>query len=224
MRYAVVGASQGTGLIITNELAAKGHYVRAISRTPPAASECIDPVSADVEQPESLQKALDGDFDAVFFTVDKTGGIGGHALFGNKEEIRAVTYHGCVNTIEAVKRLPSKPKFVLLSVLGHDKKAFLCSVLNTIKPGLRANVADREQALLSSGLPYVVLRAPKLDDEAGGKVGTSAVEAHQKLTGKMGISRADLALAMIKAADNAPANSIWDVMADDDGPVPDWLK
>lgn len=224
MRYAVVGASQGVGKLIVERLAAAGHDVRAISRNPPRSSPHVEPCKADVTDPRSISNALNASFDAVFFTVDITGGIGGHALFGSKTAIREVTYQGCVNAIEAARKAPTSPRFILLSVLGHDRGGAIWWMLNTVKPGTRQNIIDRERVLIASGLPYVVTRAPKLTDGDPDIVGTAATPARHKLVGGMSIARADLAMAMIRAADHAPANSIWDVYADADGPVAPWLQ
>ena len=223
-RYAVVGSSHGTGLAITNRLASEGVSVRAISRSPPAASEFVEPFAADVTLPATLTRALDGPFDAIFFTVDATGGMGNHMLFGSREKIRAVTYQGCLNTIAAASQLASPPKFLLLSVIGSDQSSMMWSVLNVVKTGSKKNVRDREAALRASKLPYVILRAPKLNDGAGGLVATAATPPTHKLDTKMNIARVDLAAAMIEAAKHAPERSTWDVFADDKGPIPAWLR
>lgn len=222
-RYAVVGASQGTGLLIAQALAAAGKSVRAISRRPPPPSQFVEPFSADVTSQEAISEALNEEFKAVFFTVDKTGGIGGHALFGSKADIRAVSYQGCVNTIDAVKKAPGSPRFVLLSVIGHEQGSMIWSILNFVKPGLRANVSDREKDLVDSGLPYVVLRAPKLTDNEGGQTALGATSESLKLTGGMELARADLAKLMIQAAERAPENTIWDLVSGPEASAPEWL-
>lgn len=223
MRYAVVGASQGTGLLITKLLASIERPVRAISRNPPSAGEFVEPFSADVTSPDSISEALDDDFTAVFFTVDKTGGIGGHALFGSAKAIREVTFQGCVNTIDAALKAPSRPRFILLSVIGHEKGSMIWSLLNFLKPGLRRNVTDRENYLVKSGLPYVVLRAPKLTNDEPGQTAITAIPTQLKLTGSMSLARADLARVLAAAVDYAPENTIWDVIEDEETPAPDWL-
>lgn len=224
MRYAVVGASRGTGLLITEGLAANQKSVRAISRNPPPASEFVEPFSADVTSPESISKALDDEFKAIFYTVDKTGGFGGHGLFASRQAIREVTYHGCVNTTDAAVRAPSRPRFILLSVIGHEQGSMIWSLLNFLKRGLRQNVANREDYLKSSGLPYVILRAPKLTDSEGGRATVTAIRSQLKLTGSLSLARADLSRVMISAADFAPADSVWDVIESDATPPPDWLS
>ena len=223
-RYAVIGASQGTGLAITQRLAKEGHSVRAISRTPPAAAANIEPFAADVTDARSIGRALDDAFDAVFFTVDATGGIGGHALFGSREKIRAVTYQGCLNAIAGAREGTRPKAFVLLSVIGCDTSSMIWSMLNTLKPGSKRNVFEREEALKSSGLPYVITRAAKLNDEPAGAKPLTATSPTHRLVSSMGTARADLARAMIQAAGRAPKNTTWDVFNDAEVKAPTWLS
>ena len=222
-RYAVIGSSRGTGLAITHQLSAAGEQVRAISRNPPPAGAFVEPFVADVTDPASLAQAFSDDLDAVFFTVDATGGMGDHQLFGSREAIRAVTYQGCVNAIEAVASAPSRPAFILLSVMGVDQWSLVWTMLDFVKTGSKRNVLDREQVLKASGVPHVILRAPRLTDAPGGSVPVAATPPKHKLAG-MSLSRNDLAGAMIKAAKLAPRPSVWDVFADASGPVPPWLS
>lgn len=222
-RYAVIGSSRGTGLAITRQLSAAGEKVRAISRNPPPAGGGVEPFVADVTDPASLARAFAGDLDAVFFTVDATGGMGDHQLFGSRSAIRAVTYQGCVNAIEAVAAAPSKPAFILLSVMGVDQWSLVWTMLDIVKTGSKRNVLDRELALKASGVPHVILRAPRLTDAPGGAVPVAATPPTHKLA-SMSLPRNDLARTMIKAARHAPRSSAWDVFADASGPVPDWLR
>lgn len=215
-RYAVIGASHGTGLAVTRRLEALGSRVRAISRTPPAASELVEPVAADVTDAASLKRALAGEFDAVFFTVDINGGIGNHALFGSRSRIRAVTHGGCLNAIAAVEAAAVPPKFVLLSVMGVDRTSLVWTMLNIVKPGSKRNILEREQALRASRLPYVILRAPRLTDDPGGSAAIVATPPEHPLESRS-IARADLARVLVAAALHAPDRSVWDVFPGTEG-------
>ncbi len=90
---------------------------------------------------------------------------------------------------------------------------------------------DREQALRESGLPYVIMRAPRLvdvaaDAQALARPATAAMlsaQAKHRIDMKRKIARPDLAAAMVAAASSAPGNSVWDVYGDDAGPVPAWM-
>ncbi len=223
-RYAVVGASRGTGFEIVRRLEAEGHTVRAIARRPPEASALIEPFSADVTNIASMRDALAAPFEAIFFTVDVTGGIGGRAFFGSAKQIRDVTYHGFINTIAAISKSHPSPKFILLSVMGVDRSSLVWTVLNAIKPGLKRNILERERALALSRIPYVTLRAPTLTDDSRDGLPTSITDPVNKLDAKRKIARADLAEAMIAAALHAPANTLWDVFEDVRGAAPDWLR
>jgi nucleoside-diphosphate-sugar epimerase len=221
--YAIVGASRGTGLEITKRLASEGDTVRAISRHPPSASERIEPFVADVTDRLAMERALNAQFDAVFFTVDVTGGMGDRGLFGSRKRLREVTYQGCLNAIAAASRHRPPPTFVLLSVMGADRASITWGVLNAVKGGLKQIVLDREQALIRGDLPYVIVRAPILTDEPGGKTPITATEPTHKLDAKLKIARADLAEAMVQAAKHAPPRSIWDVFAGESSVAPAWL-
>ena len=208
-RYAVIGASSGTGLAIVRELASKGIPVRAISRRPLPAEKGVEAFAADVTDPVSIAKALDGDFDAVFYTVDI------HGLGNSRDKVRAVMYQGSVNAIETLQKKQKKPRFIMLSVIGADKFSWVWCLLNAAKLGMQKNILDREKVLKESGLDYVICRAPKLKDEAGGQHRLGATAPQHRLNMKMGIARSDLGTAMIKAAVAAPASSSWDVFQDD---------
>ncbi|MFZ6642351.1 NAD(P)H-binding protein [Undibacterium sp. TC4M20W] len=231
--YAVVGASSGTGLAITRLLASQGHTVRAIARKPPAATEFIKPVVADVGKPEAIAAALAGELEAVFFTVDI------HKAFASKQLIRSVMFDGFVNVLNGVQRHAKPPRIVLLSVMGPDQSSMVWHMLNLVKPGMQKNVQDREQALKESSLPYVIVRAPRLVDvktdlatnaeaaKAAIRPATAAMlssQAKHRIDMKRTIARPDLAAAMVAAASSAPENSVWDMYANDAGPVPAWLR
>ncbi|MES2041845.1 MAG: NAD(P)H-binding protein [Pseudomonadota bacterium] len=220
--YAVVGASSGTGLAITRLLASHGHTVRAIARKPPAATEFIKPVIADVGKPEAIAAALAGELEAVFFTVDI------HKAFASRQLIRSVMFDGFVNVLGAAKHSTKPPRIILLSVMGPGKPSLTWHLLNLAKRGMQKNIVDREQALVDSGLPYVILRAPRLVDvkvDAVMQLTAAVPSAHANhgLDMKRTIARPDLAVAMVAAATSAPERSVWDVYGDDAGPVPAWL-
>ena len=224
--YAVVGASSGTGLAITRLLASQGHTVRAIARKPPTATELIKPVIADVGKPEAIAAALAGELEAVFFTVDI------HKAFASKQLIRSVMFDGFVNVLNGVQRHAKPPRIILLSVMGPGKPSLTWLLLNLAKRGMQKNIVDRERALVDSGLPYVILRAPRLVDALENGIETTrpataamlSAQANHRLDMKRTIARPDLAAAMLAAASSAPENSVWDVYANDAGPVPAWLR
>jgi len=223
-RYAVIGASSGTGLALVHQLAAQQYVVRAISRRPPPPGPYVEPYAADVTDAQALTRALDAPFDGVFYTVDI------HGLLQPREAIRATMVQGCVNALSGMQAAEAKhfttPRFVLLSVIGPDKPSWVWWLLNASKRGMQRNVLDREQAVRDSGLPYTICRAPRLNDGASTGTPLAATPPCHTLDMSQGIARADLAHALILAAQNAPANSTWDVFADAQGQAsaPGWLQ
>jgi uncharacterized protein YbjT (DUF2867 family) len=214
-RYAVVGASKGTGREIVRHLAEQKIPVRAIARRSQPAEDGVEPFVADVTDAASIAEALEGGFDAVFYTVDIHG-------LNSRAAVRRVMYDGCVNAIHAARAAGAR-RFLLLSVIGADRPSWLWWILNAIKPGMRSNILDREQALKDSGLDYVICRAPKLRDGKGGLVPLSATPPVNRLGLRMGIPRAALASAMVRAAEAAPDHSVWDVFADPARAASGWL-
>jgi uncharacterized protein YbjT (DUF2867 family) len=216
-RYAVIGASSGTGREIVRHLAERKIPVRAISRRPGPPQEGVETFAADVTDPAAIAKALEGDFDAVFYTVD----IHGRRL--SREAVRKVMYDGAVNAIRAAVAGGTK-RFVLLSVIGPEHPSWVWWLLNAMKPGMRGNIIDREQVLKTSGLDYVVLRAPRLNDKQGGQADLAATEPKHRLDMKMGIARAGLAQALVRAAEAAPGHTTWDVFTGPASEASGWLE
>jgi uncharacterized protein YbjT (DUF2867 family) len=220
-KFAVIGASSGTGLEIVRLLANSGQHVRAISRRPTSATDFIEPFSADTTDAKAIAKALDADFDAVFFTADI------HKRFASRQEVRSLMYDGFMNTIQAAKQRAVPPRVVLLSVIGPDKPSWVWHLLNLAKRGMRQNVIDREAALVQSGLPYVIVRAARLVDADGSSDRAPSITvtpATHKLDMKRKMFRRELAATLVAAAQSAPERSVWDVFAGADaGSAPGWV-
>ena len=225
-RYAVIGPSSGTGLALVNLLAAQRSVVRAISRRPPLEAPFIEPWAADVTDPPSIATALDAPFDAVFYTVDI------HGLFLPREAIRATMVDGCLNALAGVKaatvahRLAPPARFVLLSVIGPDRPSWVWWLLNASKRGMQRNLLDREHAVMSSSQPYVICRAPRLNDRESDGAPLWATPAQHALDMSNDIARVDLARALVLAARYAPVDSIWDVFSGPQSAAqpPHWLQ
>jgi len=204
-RYAVVGASSGVGREIVARLANQGAVVRAISRGPLAADGLVEPYAADVTDAGAMRRALEGGYDAVFFTVDI------HGKHLQREQVRRVMVDGCANTVAAAKAAGVK-RFVLLSVIGPEKTSWVWWILNRLKPGMRENVLLREQALRASGMPYVICRAARLTD--GEDALPTILSAPLHRAGMLrSIRRGNLASTLVEAAADAPVNTVWDVFA-----------
>jgi uncharacterized protein YbjT (DUF2867 family) len=208
--YCIVGATRGTGLLIAQQLSASESNVRVVARDPDKASRLVgrraDVHPGDVTDARSIQDAICGVYQAIFFTVSATGGIDGRALFGSKTMIREVTYQGLINVVDAARASGFEGRIVLPSVVGADRSSFIISVLNTIKSGLQRNLIERELYLRASGLDYTIVRAPILTNMPAGQLNVRITRAINKLTVESKISRGDLARVMILASQQAVAS------------------
>jgi nucleoside-diphosphate-sugar epimerase len=193
---------------MTQRLAARGDHVTAISRHPTDARTNVTPVAADVRDLESLARALPTDLDAVFFTVDI------HGFRKPRAEIHSVMVDGCRHAMEAAIKRGAR-RFVLLSVLGADQSSWVWHVLNAVKPGMRANILEREEALKHSGMPFIIVRAPRLTDAMAEGTHVLARASKKRLQMKQGVSRSELARLMVESVDASASHEgeTWDVVS-----------
>jgi hypothetical protein len=61
--------------------------------------------------------------------------------------IRAVTYQGLLNAVDAARSSGFKGRIILASGMGADRSSLIIIILNTIKSGLRRNLIERENYL-----------------------------------------------------------------------------
>jgi uncharacterized protein YbjT (DUF2867 family) len=208
--YCVIGCTRGTGLQIAHQLAERGAPVLGVARDPvkargllPAAAEIR---AGDVTDPGSLSAARLGACCAIFFAVDITGGVGGRGFFKPASQIRAVTYEGLVNVVDAAKAAAFTGRFVLVSGMGSELPSFTGRLLNAIKGDLQRNQRDRDAYLRNSGLDWSIGRGGILTDEPGGRADIRITPPVHRLSLFRRVARADFARALIAAAD-APAVS-----------------
>jgi uncharacterized protein YbjT (DUF2867 family) len=208
--YCVIGCTRGTGLQIARQLAARGAAVRAIARDPAKARtllpEAVDVRPGDVTDPGSLRRAGLGECRAIFFAVDITGGVAGRGWFSPADQIRAITYQGLVNAVDAAREAGFTGRFVLLSGMGSELPSFTGRILNTIKGNLQKNQRDRNAYLLNSGLDWSIGRGGVLTDDAGGRADIRITPPIHRLSLFRRVARADFARALIAAADTPAAS------------------
>lgn len=204
-KYAVIGASSGTGQALTQLLAQQQQPVHAISRRLATAAPYIIPIAADITQPSNLEKALTGDLKTVFFTVDI------HGVFLSRKQVRQTIYQGLVNVIDQLATMETSPRLVVLSPMGPEQPSWVWTMLNTLKPGFQQSILEREQHLQQSGLDYVLCRAPKLTNAAKSTHGIQVVPAHHSLNMARSIARANLAECMLDASMRAESGTAWDI-------------
>lgn len=208
--FCIIGATRGTGLLIAQQLLARGSNVKVVARDPAEASRLLgnraDVRQGDVTDARSIRNAISEDYSAIFFTVAARGGIDGRALFGSKTKIREVTYVGLLNVVDAARSMGFQGRITLASVVGVDRSSLVISVLDTIKSGLQRNLMERELYLRASGLDYAIVRAPILTNTPAGKTNVRITPAVNRLTAGPKISRGDLARVMILASEQAVAS------------------
>lgn len=143
-RILVAGSTGYLGGFVCQELKSRGHFVRALARSPekldPLRDSLDDVVEAQVTQPESLEHVCDG-IDVVFSSLGITRQKDGLTF-------RDVDYQGNKNLLDAALRAGVQ-KFVYVSAVNGAQLRHL-------------DIVDAHEAFIealeASGLAYTVVR------------------------------------------------------------------
>ena len=131
-QFCIIGATRGTGLLITRRLLQSGASVRILARNPDRARWLLgkraDIRHGDVTDVQSLRDAIAEDYRAIFFAVAATGGIDGRGLFASKTMIRNVTYQGLLNVVDSARAIGFEGRIILPSVVGADRSSAMIRV------------------------------------------------------------------------------------------------
>jgi uncharacterized protein YbjT (DUF2867 family) len=224
--YCVVGCTRGTGLRIVQQLTARGTPVRCVARDPIKAQTllptAVDIRAGDVTDLGSLQRAEFGECGVIFFAVDITGGIAGRGFLKSQAQIRAVTYQGLVNVVDAANAAAFTGRFILLSGMGSELPSFTGRLLNAIKGDLQRNQRDRNEYLRNSGLDWSIGQGGILTDVTGGTAAIRISPPVHRLSLLRRVTRADFARALIAAADAPVASKrMFDVFNEPGSPPTD---
>ncbi|MDE0680969.1 MAG: NAD(P)H-binding protein [Gammaproteobacteria bacterium] len=191
LTVAVLGATGRTGKFVVEDLLARGHAVRGISRRagaqPP--QDGVTWISADVRRPESMGPALEG-VDALIYAVGVT--------FSEVEvsDLYDVYHTGVADTADVAIRTGVK-RFVLLSSAGRSPAGWMPERL---APSMDAK-ARGEAALRASGIHYTISRTPGLSDRPGGEYGIMLLQAEPiPPGGPFMICREDSASVLVECA------------------------
>ena len=143
-RVLVAGATGYLGGFVAREFKSRGHFVRALARSPgrldPMKDQLDDVVKAEITVPGSLKQVCDG-IDVVFSSVGITKQKG-------RLTFRDVDYQGNKNLLDAA-RSAGVQKFIYVSIFNGPSLPHLDIV--------KAH-EDFVAELASSGLEYTVLR------------------------------------------------------------------
>ncbi len=187
----LAGASGRNGRVVLRQLAALGVTVRAMTRDPDAARRDIgaefDWVAGDVTQPDTLPAVVKG-VDVVISAVATAMPMG-----ANRPE--EVDHLGTVNLSRAAKAAGATRFVIITSSVSGKKDHFL----NYIGGDVLIWKKRAEEALMSSGLEYVIVGPTAMNDDPGGRKPIRLFPRERYLPG-MAITREDLATVVIAAA------------------------
>ena len=170
--------------------------------------------------PGSLRAARLSVCRAIFFAVDVTGGVGGRGFFKPASQIRAVTYEGLVNVVDAAKAAPftGGSSFSYLG-WGQSSRPSQAGCSTPSRAIYRATSGTATHICGTAGSTGAAGRGGILTDEPGGRADIRITPPVHRLSLLRRVARADFARALIAAAD-APAVSArtFDVFNEPGGP------
>ncbi len=212
----LAGATGKNGRVVLRQLAAVGVRVRGMTRNVADARDEIGSqyewVEADVTRPETLPAALQG-VSVVISAVATAMPLG-----ANRPE--RVDYEGTVNLARAAKAAGATRFVIITSSVSGKKDHFL----NYIGGDVLIWKGRAEEALMQSGLEFVVVGPTAMTDDPGG-MHPIRIFSRDKYQSGMKITRDDVATVVIAAAGLPDAaNRIFSV-ANGSGPAEtDWHR
>ncbi|MCY3605335.1 MAG: SDR family oxidoreductase [Gammaproteobacteria bacterium] len=207
----VAGATGKTGVLVVQQLKAKGYPVRAFVRDAAKAAERLGPdveaVVGDLRDPASIAATLD-DVDVVV----NAAGSGVPAPDDNMPE--HVDFEGARNLADAAAAA-GVGHYVLISSMGatqddHQLNRLFNNILIWKRKG--------EEAVAASGIPYTIIRPGGLNDGPGNE--QTVIFEQGDLPGlEKAISRADVARVTVAAVkDDGARNKVFEIYARDGEP------
>jgi NAD(P)H-binding len=202
----VIGGTRGTGRMVVEQSIAQGDSVtilaRDISKAKTLFGDNIRIIYGDVTRPDSLKIIESATFDAIVYTVDITGGVGGRGFFASRQQIYEIVCGGVVNVVDALKAQNFKNQFILLTTLGLETRSLIMNLLDIIKPGVVQASKDKATYLIQSGLPYTIVQAGALHDRKISKQPLVVVQGDIPMQLNYQISRQHLAQILIATIKN----------------------
>ena len=207
----VAGATGKTGVLVVQQLKAKGYPVRAFVRNAQKAADRLGPdveaVVGDLRDPASIAATLDG-----VDVVVNAAGSGVPAPDDNMPE--HVDFEGARNLADAAAGA-GVGHYVLISSMGatqddHQLNRLFNNILIWKRKG--------EEAVAASGIPYTIIRPGGLNDGPGNE--QTVIFEQGDLPGlEKAISRADVARVTVAAVkDDGARNKVFEIYARDGEP------
>jgi len=185
MKILVAGANGHTGTYIVNMLKERGHHPLAMLRnreqTEKFERENVKTVVANLEDEQSLQKAVEGT-DAVIFAAGSGSKTG-------PEKTIDVDQNGAIRLVDVAQKA-GVSHFIMLSSMGADPN----SESERIQHYLRAK-GKADEYLQKSNLPYTIVRPGRLTHDQG----TGKIQLSEKLEQSGTITREDVARVIVSS-------------------------
>lgn len=199
----VIGATQGTGFKVVQQLLRENYEVRIFARNEQKArekfSEKVEITIGDLQKPTTMPEAVK-DIDHIIFTAGVTKRLCGEDLIIQTE------FEGIKKTIEAAKVSGFDGKFLFLSSIGVTKGNLASWLLNKIRGNALKWRKAMEDEIRKSGFDYTIIRAGYLMNGASGKRPVELSQNEYPLYLRYRISRADVAKSFVEALKDDNAN------------------
>lgn len=197
MNVLVIGATGRIGHELVKQSLAEGHQVTALVRSPEKLGimamdeENLTVIEGNPLNPAELGEALPGH--QVVFSALGADGFGPTTLYSDFG--RAL--------VKATEDLSVRAVLVSAAVLFKDAGFFAGLLGKTLLKNTRVSLTEMEQILDDSCLDWSVVRPPKLTEAHA--TNHYQAEVGRLPKGKMSMSRADVAAAMLKEAKRSGA-------------------
>jgi nucleoside-diphosphate-sugar epimerase len=210
MNIVVFGANGGTGRLLARQAAEAGHIVTAVTRHPetfPIEHENLRVIEGDVYELADVERAIEG-ADAVISTLGVPYGRKPITIYsqGTGNIISAMRSHS-IRRLLCVSSSATDP-----ATRFHDtgggflfEKVLKPIITRTIGKQTYADMLRMERLVSASGLDWTIARPSGLFE-------TDAVTAYETAEGflpRQYTSRADLADALLRAAEDPGADGRW---------------
>jgi uncharacterized protein YbjT (DUF2867 family) len=221
-RVLVIGATQGTGLIIAQRLQQEGYQVRALARdTTKGARQlgaAIEVVQGDVTRPATLGPAI-AEVQHIILTAGVTKRPAGEQL------IKAVEFTGTANILTAAQQQGFAGRLLYMTSVGVNRSSSAGWLLNLLKGNTLHWRKAAEAALRDSGLNYTIIRAGVLNNAPTGQKAIEVGQEDQPLRFSRSISRADVANVFVRVLTHAAAQrTTFEVVWGRGSSTPDWQQ